>query len=105
MAAAGNFAAVLDDEGPAGGVSSARLLQTYLRLYRLLCPLDVILATVAEEFRRESPPPTASFIFLRRRRLGGWNEAARNSVRYALNFFERQQAGLAERPEIALLDE
>ena len=88
---------------PPGSVAAMRGL--YLRLYRSLCPLELGLRVVANEFGELHFRTKLALLWPQPRRVARFDRAADNSVRYALNFFERQQLGFAEVPAIALLDE
>ncbi len=79
----------------------------YLPMYRRLYPLDLALPQVATDFLHHHVSTARDgWSWLRRSKASScFKGIANRSVKYALNFFERQQAGLEEVPEIALLDE
>lgn len=105
--AAANYATVVDDDVDVPGFAASRSFGVALTLFRSMCPLEVILSVVAEEFTATvAPVAIRRHGFLARRKVAtAMDRSVAESVRYALNFFERQTLGLEERPEIALLDE
>lgn len=80
---------------------------TYLDMYRRLCPLDECLNSAVDRYVKENADEIRSgwSLFANPRPMRDFKETARESVRFALLFFERRQAGLEEVPEIALLGE
>ena len=89
------------------GRLSYRPLQTYLGLYRRLCPLEYSLSIARDEYFRDHPSAmTEGWSWFRRRSaIETFKQVADESVRYALHFFERREADLEELPEIALIGE
>jgi hypothetical protein len=79
----------------------------YVPLYRRLCPLDVALELVCEDYEQEFMPVIRDgwSWFRRRRAHETFRMFCRESRAYAMHFFERRQCNLEEVPEIALLGE
>ena len=105
--AAANYATVVDDDVDVPGFAASRAFGVALTLFRSMCPLEVTLSVIAEEFTATVAPAAVRRhgFFGRRKLANALDRSVAESVRYALNFFERQTLGLDERPEIALLDE
>lgn len=89
------------------GRHAAECLQIYLPLQRQNCPLDDCLMLVAEDHlamfgrrvRSEWP------LLARRRAVHDVREVNRESVEFALNFYERRTHDIEETAEIALIGE
>jgi hypothetical protein len=86
---------------------SRRPLQIAVPLYRRMYPLEVCLEMASDDFMtqhsdgiREDWP-----LWHKARAMSDFADEARQSVMYAMNFFERRSLGLEELPEIALLGE
>lgn len=82
-------------------------LQTYLSMYRRLCPLDWALTIAKDAYLQEKIEPDWRFwlYWKRRKEQKALLEAADESYRYAMTFYERRLADLEELPEIALIGE
>jgi hypothetical protein len=82
-------------------------LVSYMPLYRRLCPLELCLSVVCDEFAllHRSEICSGVGLFGKRFVTKEFQKLADQSYVYALHFFERRQAGLEEVKEIALLGE
>ncbi|HWD37711.1 MAG TPA: hypothetical protein VG944_02600 [Fimbriimonas sp.] len=84
-----------------------RLLDCYLPLYHRLCPLDLCLSVICDDFTYSHRKEIAQGVPLLSRSAAKrtFHSLADQSFAYALTFFERRQAGIEEVAEIALLGE
>lgn len=82
-------------------------VSTALRLYHNCYPLDRSLRAAAAQFAQDHQKMILKGVpwHKKRRVMAEFNEVAEQSVRYALNFFERREVDLEEVPEIVLLGE
>ena len=82
-------------------------LRTYLSMYRRLCPLDWALTIAKDAYLQEHNHADWKFwnFWKRRKEQKALAEAAEESFRYAMAFYERRLADLEELPEIALIGE
>jgi hypothetical protein len=82
-------------------------LQSYLALYRRLCPLDCALSLIRDDFLENQSGAAGEgwFLWQRSKAKRAFREAADESVRFALHFYDRREAELEELPEIALIGE
>ena len=80
---------------------------SYLPLYRRMCPLELCLSVIAEEFAliHRSTILAGKMLFGRTAARRDFQKISDESFGFALCFFERRQAGLEEVREIALLGE
>ncbi|MBS1716239.1 MAG: hypothetical protein JSS72_00730 [Armatimonadetes bacterium] len=78
-----------------------------LRLYRHFCPLDRCLEAAAEQFAIDHKRVLLQGVpfFQRPRVMRAFRQVTADSVRYALNFFDRRQYEIEEVSAIALIGE
>jgi hypothetical protein len=89
------------------GTLAREPLISYLPLYRRLCPLELCLSVVSDEFGQlhRNEISAGSGWFGKRGAKREFQRLADQSFAFALHFFERRQLGLPEVKEIALLGE
>lgn len=89
------------------GELSFQPVTTTLRLYHSFYPLDRSLHAAAAQYLQDQRKTLLKGVkfFHRRRVLLEFNAVSRQSVEFALNFFERREQSVEEVPEIALIGE
>jgi hypothetical protein len=89
------------------GRLARELMISYLPLYRRLCPLELCMSVICDEFSlmHRSLITAGRFLFGKRSAISDFQRITDESYGYALCFFERRQAGLEEVREIALIGE
>lgn len=97
----------LSSSVPTLGKLAKRPIEISVPLHRRFYSLNICLRAAIEDFTAEFECLICDgcHIWSRRKAIQRFTAEARESMRYAMNFFERQQLGLEEVPEIALLDE
>lgn len=86
---------------------AGRTMQTYLMLYRRICPLDSALAIARDVFLEEHRGIAGEgwLWWQKARARKRFRTAADESLAIALHFYDRREADLDEVPEIALIGE
>lgn len=84
-----------------------RVLQAHLALYRRLCPLEQALSLAKESVLQDHPRiGFADWPWWKRSSAyRKFKQISEDSMKYAVNFFSRREAGEDEVPEIALIGE
>jgi len=84
-----------------------RPLQSYLALYRRLCPLEQALHIATEIYVQDHPSAAHEGWpwWARAKAVRRYREASEDSIRFTQRFFDRQELDLEEVAEIAILGE
>ena len=96
-----------DDTAQSIGQTAYNPLRMSLALRRQLLPIQKTLEISADVFYRDhrSEISSGTWLFHRKQVSRQFLQLSEDSVRYALNFFDRRRAAVDEVPEIALFDE